>query len=561
MIDVAAKLREYREAQSIRSPYEQDWRLAAAHTWPRQYFGWQTVGSPLPSAHEHASATRRIAIDATGRKALPKYATIIERLTTPKTSVWRQLSADNKDLMRTGRVSHYFDELTRLLHKQAHIAKAKFGATQFQNYMSMGAYGWYAKTITQRRRRHPSEPQGLFFRNRANRNIYIVVDDQNEVIRVFMRLDLTAEQAKLQFGEDNLDKIVKDALKAAKNSMQTFEFVHVTEINPDYDPERIDHARFLWRAYTMFVKGQNVVGGDPKGVGGFLSNQWIIPRLFGEPEEVYAWSPAMLALPAMGSASAIKKTILKVGQKQAEPAILSHDDGVLSGGRMDLRPGKLNPGTLSRDGSPLVKPFDIGADFRPAESTLADDRNDINDTFLVNLFSILVETPEMTATQVLDRIAEKAALLSPFMTRVQEEDLDLDTDRSLVLLAEMDMLPDMPPELEEAEGEYTMVYSSPMAKQQRGEDVAGLARSLDLAFAYAERTQDPTILHRFDMETALPEIADIQGVPARWVHDDDNFERIKEEMRERAQAQEAIEAAPAMTGAMKALQATGGASG
>jgi hypothetical protein len=559
VINVQSKLNEYRQAQTLRAPYEQDWRMAAAHCWPRQYLGWQTVNGPMPTAHEQASATRRIAIDATGRKALPKFAAIVDRLSTPQSSKWQVFSADNRELMKVRSVAEYFDELTDIVYRERVMSRSKFSGCQLMSYMAMGCYGWYAKTITARRLRQPNDRPGLFYRARANRNVFILVDDEGEIVSVFNRMDLTAAQAKMKFGEDKLPTAIKaDLERQMSDQMSTFEFVHVVELNPDYDRFRLDANRFTWRSYTICVKTSEIVGGDPGGVDGFMSNPWVVPRLFNEPEEVYAWSPAMQALPAMGTASAMKRTMLRVGQKQADPPLLSHDDGVLPGGRIDQRPGALNPGALNKAGQELVKPMRVGADFRPAYEALQDERKDINDTFLVTLFEILVETPEMTATQVLERVAEKAALLAPYMTRVQSEDLDVDTDRTLVVLAEQGRLPEPPPELIEADGEYQIIYSSPLAKQQRGEDVAGFARSLELAMAYAEKSGDASVLHHFDMDEAIPEVADIQGTPTRWIRAADEVARRRAADREQMQDQQMIEAAPAMTGAMKALQGANG---
>lgn len=73
----------------------------------------------------------------------------------------------------------------------------------------------------------------------------------------------------------------------------------------------------------------------------------------------------------------------------------------------------MNYGTLDMNGNPLVKPYMTGARFDVSNDGIEQSRKMINDIFLVNLFQILIDSPEMTATEVLARQREKADLLSP----------------------------------------------------------------------------------------------------------------------------------------------------
>ena len=137
--------------------------------------------------------------------------------------------------------------------------------------------------------------------------------------------------------------------------------------------------------------------------------------------------------------------------------LLGFDDGVLNG-EVDLRPGAYNPGGLDSQGRELVKAMQTG-NFQVAEQLLEHDRNDIEDSFFVTLFQILNETPEMTATEVIERVAEKTALLAPTMGRGQSEFLGPCTQREIDLMVEIGIAPQMPPELIEAAGEYAIQYT------------------------------------------------------------------------------------------------------
>jgi hypothetical protein len=182
---------------------------------------------------------------------------------------------------------------------------------------------------------------------------------------------------------------------------------------------------------------------------------------------------------------------------------------------------------------------------------LQDERADIEDSFFVTLFQILTDTPEMTATEVIENVAEKAALLAPTMGRLQSEKLGPTIEREIDLLDEMGVLPEMPPELIEANGEYDIAYTSPLAKSLQAEDVSGYMRAVEFAMNTANATQDPSHLDHFDFDTSLPEIANIMSVPVRWMSDEKAVKAKRANRQEQAQNAELMANAPALASAAK----------
>jgi hypothetical protein len=80
-------------------------------------------------------------------------------------------------------------------------------------------------------------------------------------------------------------------------------------------------------------------------------------------------------------------------------------------------------------------------------------------------------------------------------------------EREIDVLNSLGLLPPMPPRLREAQGEYQVVYTSPLALSQRAQEAAGFIRTVETAKEIVNITQDPSYLDPFDFDTALPEIA------------------------------------------------------
>jgi protein gp37 len=65
--------------------------------------------------------------------------------------------------------------------------------------------------------------------------------------------------------------------------------------------------------------------------------------------------------------------------------------------------------------NPTVVPFQDGARVEVGDAEIIKLEDSIKDVFLLTLFEIMVETPRMTATEVLKRSQEKSMLLTPLV--------------------------------------------------------------------------------------------------------------------------------------------------
>lgn len=550
-IEAKDVLRLYQEAKSIRSPHENDMRMAAAYCMPWDYAAWQSNGPATFQGMGGLDGAKRVSYDSTGVRSLPKYVSILERIATPNGQRWHNLMPSDTSLRKKARVRNYFDVLTDRLFKYRYNPNAGFRIATNEMYGAMGCYGNGPMYIGMRRPKNRAQQPGLRYISCPIRDVFFLVDDEGEVMIVFRRFWLNVRQFMRKFpGVAMPGSMANEAAKPVPSETRYFEFVHAVAYRGDdeYDPTRLDAKRHPVTGRYVSVEGQEYVGEDT----GYQSIPYKIPRTTTVSGNPYGYSPAIIAMSALGSASVMKKTQLKQGNKAVDPVILTHDDGVLNG-EVDQRPGAVNPGGLNAQGKRLIDVLPTG-NFQVSELMLQSERSDIEDSFFVTLFQILNETPEMTATEVMERAAEKAALLSPTMGRLQTEFIGPCIERELEVLAELGVLPQMPPELIEAQGEYEVVYTSPMAKGMYAEEVSGFMRSFEFALSAANATQDPSSLDHYDLDVAIPEIADYMAVPARWMASED---RVREKREGRAKAQEQqqlLQNAPALASAAATAQ-------
>lgn len=538
--------RLYTEAKSIRSPYETDMRMASAYCQPWDYDAWHSNG---PASFQGMQGARRVSYDSTGVRSLLKYVAILERIATPANQKWHTLTASDETLRKKSRVRTYFDTLTSQLFRYRNNPTAGFRTASNEVYGSMGTYGNGPIYIGQRKPRTRSQQPGFRYVACPARDVFVLVDDEGEVSVVIRRFWLNTRQFMKKFPGRPLPGCMRKHLSTGGLPPENryFEFAHFVTYRDqmEHDPQALDVRRHPIVGVYLDVEGEEYVGDET----GYQSMPYKVPRTATVAGNPYGYSPAIIALSALGGASTMKKTQLKQGQKAVDPVILTHDDGVLNG-EVDLRPGAVNPGGVDSQGRKRIQILETG-DFRVSEVLLDNERKDVEDSFFVTLFQILTETPEMTATEVMERVAEKAALLSPTMGRLQTEFLGPTIEREIDILAELGVLPEMPPELIEARGEYEVVPTSPMAKGMYAEEVSGFMRAFEFALNASQATQDPSYLDHFDLDVAIPEISDYMAVPARWMASEDKLAAKRDGRGQQMEQQQMLEAAPALASAAK----------
>lgn len=543
-------IRGYEEAKSIRSNHETLWQTAAAHVLPKEYSKWQSDGG---SSYDGGNArsvqtAARVAYDTTGRRSLPKYVSVLERLGTPQGQVWHGLKASDSNLQNILAVKDYFETLTKLLFKLRYHPKARFIPASGEMYSQIGVYGNGPVFIGERPRNPRSTEMGFRYISCSMVDIFFEVDDEGAVSGVYRRMWLNARQMKSKFPDTPLPDAVNVELEKPKadegKKYEVFHYVRPRE-DSEYNPQSLGVERHPWKSTYVSIEGKMYIGEE----GGYQNMPYPITRTMTMSGNPYGISPAILALPALGSASIMKKSGLMLANRAAQPTWLAHDDGVLNG-PVTFKPNAVNYGGLDKQGRELIKEL-RGGEYNITKDALEGEIRDIEDTFFVTLFQILTENPQMTATEVIERSAEKGALLSPVMGRLQSDFLGPTIEREIGLLAEMGMLPEMPPELKEAKGDYTVQYTSALAKSMYHEEVSGFMRSFEMAMQAANASQDPGHLDHFNLDVAIPEIADHLATPARWINDSKTIAALREKREEQQNQQLAAQNASGLASAAK----------
>lgn len=531
-------LREFDEIAVTRGNFERQWEEVAQRVLPHYSTSFYSQGNMSPGVKRGFEM-----YDITANSALWKFAAAMESMLTPSNGKWHRLRCSNPDLHKIKSVAEWFDAVNDLMFHYRYAPHSNFQSQQHDGYVSVGAFGTSCLYIDQLDRKYG---KGIRYRNVNLGEVFFAANHQGIVDKMFRRFKMTLRQIEQQFGIDQLPDTLIEVLKVKPETQH--QLIHAVLPNSNYEPGRLDSKGKKYSS-CYILKEQGILLAE----GGYREFPYAIARYLTAPGELFGRSPAMNVLPAIKVLNEQKRTLLKQGHRAVDPVLLAHDDGILSG--VNMAPGAVNFGGVSADGRPLVHALPVG-NVAIGKELLDDERLAINDAFLVTLFQILVETPQMTATEVLERAREKGALLSPTMGRFQSESIGPMIVREFDLLAEQNLLPPPPPVLIQARGEWKVEFDSPLNRAMRAEEASGIMRSVQFAAEIAANMQDPSMLDMFDFDKIIPAVADINGAPFKYMRSPEDVQQRRDQRNQEKQAAMMTQALPGVAALTKSLAPT-----
>lgn len=504
-------LKRLEAMKSERAKWEPMWNKAAEMC---------SVDSELFATDERGRV-RQAVFDTTGRNALSCFASSMKSVIVPTTTRWHRLKPVNPKLDDNAAVKKYLERATDLLFRMRYAAASNFAAESDLLFNQLGIYGhalWMVDDDIGR---------GIVYRTIPVKEAYIKRDDCGRLAAVFREYELTAAEAVGKFG----DALRGEIRQAAENTPERmFKFLHAVFERDDWQAEEEDFGGMRYASVHLDMAAKRIIR-----TGGYRTCPYMAPRFLGIAGSSYGDSPALQAFYDMLTANEMGKTILRTGQLQANPPILT-SMGLIDANKLGSA-GAVIRGGLDSQGKPAAVSMQYGNNLSITVEMQREVRAAIERAFLVPLFQSLTQTKQMTATEVEKREMEKSMLLAPMCERIAAEWLSGNIERELDILGRYGMLDDVPDELM-YEGSIAIQFESPAVHMQQSGTIVGLYKTMEAAAAMAQ--SNPDVLKVFDMEAALRKIADYYGVGSDVVKTADDMAAI--------QQQEALQAILAQQG-------------
>lgn len=443
---------------------------------------------------------------------------------------WFTLRMADDELMKDDDVREWLDACQAKMLSV--INASNFYQQVHESYLDLGAFGTdtlYCEEDTKTVVRFYCRPVD---------EIYIVENEREIVEEVYRVFDFTARQAVGRFGLDKVSKVIQDAYK--RKPEDKFSFIHA--VTPRYirNPGKKDSTNMPYSSIYIEYKVKKIVA-----EGGFEEFPFFVTRFSKASGEKYGYSPAMNVYPDVKMLNKIAYTIIRAAEKIVDPPLIMPHEGFLL--PLRTKPGGLNYKLPSANADDKIEPLVTNGNI-PVGFEMQDRlRQMIQQAFFVDLFLMMNENKQMTATEVAQRAEEKLILLGPVLGRLMTEKLDPIVERVFNIMARKGMFPPAPRQIQD--GKMVVKYTSRLARAQKLAE----ANSLNAFFASIGGLIQvkPEIADKIDTDNMVDRYADIYDVPGVIIVDNETVAGIRQQRAEQQQQAMQLEAANSIANTIK----------
>ncbi len=533
--DLDKILRHQGQMETERHVFEEHWQEVAEFVLPRS--------STFNRTWTQGSKVNHRQYDAFHSLALNRFAAAMEGGTIPRHTHWHHVTTYEEELDELDNVKAYREDLNRRLFRQRMAGAANFYSQAHEHFLSLGAFGTGVMWVDE-----ATNKRGARYRNIHLGEVFISEDHHGTVTCVHRKYKPTVNQIIGAFGKDAPER-VREAYDKGDYEHR-FEILHCVypRDGADYDPDRLDkHGMPIAEAY-VFCEGKEVIR-----EGGYYEMPYLVSRYVTTAREVYGRSPAMMVLPDIKMCNEITRVTIDAAALQLDPPMLMPHDDIL--GDFSLEMGSRNYGAVDDQGRQLVVPLVSDAKPQLGMEWLDRIHAQVDDAFLGVYFRVLLENPNMTATQALLLAQQQGQMAQPMVGRQQAEFLDPLIKREAGIMARQGRAPEPPNEVIEwmqQTGEPLGIrYESPLVRQARQEEAVGILRTMEQLTPAAQL--DPSVFARFNWSKVSEKLADLNGVPQDVLYSQEEMAEKMAQDQQQQQAQLALQAAPVAADAAKSI--------
>lgn len=435
-------------------------------------------------------------------------------LNSPKRP-WLRLQTNDPDMNKYKPFREYFSVVEHILY--AIFAQSNFYTATHNIYLEQGTFGTGCLLMEE------DFTKVVRFTALTAGEYWIDVGDDGRVNTMYRELYMPARNIVRRWGNERVTDKVRTAAEG-NDPFHLFKLIQVVEPREGRDTSKIDTLNMPYSSVYFEPDGQDVLGES-----GFDECPIAAPRWSAVGSAVYGTGPGHMVLRQVKLLQEENMTKLKAAHKMVDPPVIGptalNKKGIntLPGGKNYMDADK-----IAQFGALYNVTYDINA----AIESIHDVRNIIERSLYTDLFIMMVEKDNMTATEILERKQEKLFTLGPAIEKQTDELLDPVIDFTYSAAARRGILPPAPPELQ---GENLEIeYISTLAQAQK---LAGLEQMRAYVGVGMDLAQlNPEVVDKIDVDAIMDEAADVTGIPPKCNRSSDETTALRQQRQQQQQA-------------------------
>ncbi|WP_239703342.1 portal protein [Morganella morganii] len=455
---------------------------------------------------------------------------------------WFRLATPDRDLMDYGPVKLWLETVEQRMNEV--FNRSNLYQSLPLMYEDLGTFATGAMAVVadpQRVIRTVPFPTGSF---------YIANGADLSVDTAVREFSMTVRQVITEFGTD----AVSDTVKSQWNSGQYGQWVNVVHaVYPNLD-RQTGKLEAKHKAYKSVYYEATSTDDKLLRESGYDEFPIMAPRWEVNGEDVYGSScPGMVALGSVKALQLLQRRKAQMIDKITNPPLQA--PASIKSQRISTIPGGINYLPMA-DVNNQIKPlFQI-----PANGTnglledIQDTRQIIDHAYFVDLFRMMqtVNTRSMPVEAVAEMREEKLLMLGPVLQRLDSELLDKLINRTFSVMAENNLLPVPPDEMQGMQ--LKVEYISVMAQAQKAIGVSSIERFIGFTSGIGQFK--PDALDKINVDETIDAYAASIGVPPSVVATNEQVAQIRENRAQQQAMAQQMQMAQAAVGGAQALSNT-----
>lgn len=508
----------YDSLKASRSTWESHWQEIADFIYPNR--------SDFTVKKTKGGKRLERIFDATGIHANELLAAALHGMLTNPSVEWFDLQFTDTGVAKNRNALIWLDSVKRRMLAELADPRSSFTTAMHETYLEFTSFGTAVLFIGER-----ADLSGLLFQARPISENCLSENAEGVIDTIYRSYSMTVRQVVEKFGVEAVSPALASKFKNGKLD-ESVTIIHAIEPRLDRDVTKIDIQNKAFASYFVERESSHLLA-----EGGYDEFPAPAPRFSKVPGEMYGRGPGMKALPDVKMLQEINKTLIKSAQKAADPPLQVSDDSVV--GSVNSVPGGL---TVVR-GDAQVRPLVMAGNLPVNFEILQDRRALIRSIFYIDQL-MMQESPQMTATEVIQRTEEKLRVIGPMLGRVQAELLGPMIDRCFNIMFRAGKFGTPPREV--AGMPVRIVYTSPIIKAQQQARMGNLMHLLQIMGPFMQA--NPGILDNFDSDFAFRETASALSLPPQVLLDVKDVAAIRQQRAAASEDAQSAAAADAVAG-------------
>lgn len=519
-------VKRYETLETQRATWDGFWQTLADYVQTRKSeINTKTYGPDVskPSFLYDSTATRANMTLAQGQMSL----------ISPLDEIWFEFRPPF-EIAEDEEAISYYRSMSDILREE--LAQSNFYSEIHEMYLQRSGFGTSAIMS--------STHEGKLFFKSYDIGTYVICEDNKGFVDTFARkYPLTARQAALEFGIENLPKKIREAAGNPGRCEDSFEFINFIKPRDEFDSTKSAAETMPVESVHVAVEGKHLV--KSSGFESFPVHVSRYLRWSDENTDPYGWCPGWTALPDIRQINLLSLYMDVLAESAAYPRVIAPAS---LEGEVDLRALGITYFDPLTDRTPPQEwatsgRYDIGMDRLDKRQKAIEEAYHVD---LFKMFGTLEKQAQMSVREVVERSSEKLIQFSPTFSRLTGEVFSPLLLRAAQLIAAGGGFSHLttPQSVRNLQGEVfdpKVRYTSRIALAIQSLQNNALLQTLEALVPAAQI--DPGAFDVINFETAGRGFARNTGVPENWLRTQFEVEEIQQQRQQLAQQQQEAEIA------------------